>query len=271
FTLARTLTPDLKRVVIAVVATVLALCIPGSPGQIAAITLGGLAGLWWCRTPAGDTAALSGPLVRNLSKRAAVCCLAVLAALLVALPVLTHYTGQPLIALADAFSRAGALVFGGGHVVLPLLQAEPWVASSVAPDALLAGFGAAQAVPGPLFTFAAYLGAIGYPTTPLVAASIALVAVFVPGILLLCGVLPFWNQVRQKPNVAAAIRGASAAVVGLLAAALISPLAAASLTGWAPVTIALGAFAMLMLRLPPWLIVVCGATAGALTGLGATG
>ena len=186
--MARTLTPDVRRALIAVVAAALALLLPGNLGQLAAILVGLAAGLIWCRQT--DVAA-SEPLVVRVSRRLGAACLGVLVVLLAALPVVTALTRNAWFGIADAFTRAGALVFGGGHVVLPLLQAEPAVAGAVSHDQFLAGYGAAQAVPGPLFSFAAYLGFEMQDGWAPLAALLALVAVFLPGLLLLIGVLSF--------------------------------------------------------------------------------
>ncbi|MGI8393055.1 chromate transporter [Leucobacter sp. W1038] len=177
--------------------------------------------------------------------------------------------GSTAIHVADSFYRAGALVFGGGHVVLPLLQSEVVTgnpAGWVTPDAFLAGYGAAQAVPGPLFTFAAYLGALAEPgPAGLVTAAIALVAVFLPGLLLLVGVLPFWNTFRTKRPAQAIMRGANAAVVGILAAALYDPVFVTAIVDPATFALALVCFALLVSwRTPPWVVVLVGAAGGAL-------
>jgi chromate transporter len=159
--------------------------------------------------------------------------------------------------LFDAFYRSGALVFGGGHVVLPLLRdavvAPGWVSS----DAFLAGYGAAQAMPGPLFTFAAYLGAVVGPSpNGVVGAIIALVAIFLPGLLLVSGLLPFWDTFRRRPNAQAAMRGTNAAVVGILGAALYNPVWTSAVTGPADFAIAAAGFVLLTVwRLPPLAVV----------------
>ena len=173
------------------------------------------------------------------------------------------------IALFDSFYRAGSLVFGGGHVVLPLLQAEVVMSGSVSNDAFLAGYGIAQAVPGPLFTFAAYLGAIMEPVpNGIIGSLIALVAIFLPGFLLLTGALPFWDEFRTRPIAQAAMRGANAAVVGILAAALYDPVwTSAILT---PYDFALGLTGFILLtvwKAPPWIIVVLIALGRAVVGL----
>lgn len=264
--MARTLTPDLRRMLIGIVAAMIALFMPGSLGQIAAIGLGIVAGLLVCRSePAAIEEDRHQP--SPVSPRAAMVCLCSLASLLILLPVLAATLASPLLSTADAFTRAGALVFGGGHVVLPLMQAEPAIASAVTPDQFLAGYGAAQAMPGPLFTFAAYLGAVAQPGGGPVTAAVALVAVFLPGLLLLIGVWPFWSRLRSTGSARAAIRGANAAVVGVLAATLAHPLISTGITGPVSLGIAVTCLALLALRVPPWVTVMLGALVGALAAL----
>lgn len=263
--MARTLTPDLRRIGIALLAVAVALLLPGSPGQLTAVLVGVALGVALCRDGGGEGNE-DPPAPERVSRRAAAGSLVALFGLLALLPILAAVTRLPLLAFADAFFRAGALVFGGGHVVLPLLQGEPAIAAGVAPEQFLAGYAAAQAVPGPMFSFAAYLGAVVQPGGGALTAATALVAVFLPGLLLLVGVLPFWNRLRRIPSVAAGVRGANAAVVGLLAAALYSPIGTAGLTGPAPVVIAVCALVLLLLRAPAWLAVLLGAAGGALAG-----
>ncbi len=264
--MARSLTPDRPRAAIAVVAAALALFLAGSAGQVAAIAIGAVAGLLLCRRPSGAT---PRPIRFPVSRRVGVACLVLFATLLVALPLAARATGSDVAALFDAFYRAGALVFGGGHVVLPLLQAEVVDSGWVSSDQFLAGYGAAQAVPGPLFTFAAYLGAVsGVGPGGVVGALIALAAIFLPGFLLLVGVLPFWNGLRARPGAQAAMQGANAAVVGILAAALYQPVFTTAITGPGPFVLALACFVMLVAwRLQPWVVVAAGAAGGALLGV----
>lgn len=231
--MARRLTPDFGRALIAIVAAAVVLLWPGTLGQIVAIAFGVCAGLLFCR----DSVATKGedrPLRSLVSPRVAYACLGVLATLLAVLPLLAAALPFSLFALADAFTRAGALVFGGGHVVLPLLQAEPAIASAVTPEQFLAGYGAAQAMPGPLFSFAAYLGAVAQPGGGVFAALVALISVFLPGLLLLVGVWPFWSRIRSARGAQSAIRGVNAAVVGVLTAALLHAIFAliTTLIGW---------------------------------------
>jgi chromate transporter len=194
--------------------------------------------------------------------------LALFFALLAGLPLLAAGIPSQGLALLDSFYRSGSLVFGGGHVVLPLLQAEVVPPGWVSNDAFLAGYGAAQAVPGPLFTFAAYLGAVMGPwPNGWLGAAICLVAVFMPSFLLVFGALPFWAALRGEPRAQAALRGVNAAVVGLLLAALYRPVWTSAIM--APVDFALAIAAFLALALwkwPPWLVVVLAAVAGGVLG-----
>ena len=264
FGMARSLCPDRTRATIALVAVIAVIALAGSLGQIAAILMGGLAGLWFCRT---DAAALPPVPMVPVSRRAGIAALVIFAVLLILLPLFAAMDpaangGGPL-ALFDAFYRAGALVFGGGHVVLPLLQAfvvEPGWASD---DAFLAGYGAAQAVPGPLFTFAAYLGAIVAPQGfGIAGAAIALAAIFLPGLLLVVAALPFWDAFRRRLTAQAAMRGANAAVVGILGAALYDPVFVSAVRGPADFALALAGFvALVVWKAPPWAVVVACALA----------
>ena len=264
--MAKNLTPDLRRILIGIIAVTLALVVPGNFGQLIAILAGIGAGLLWCRNL---TEADAQPLVLEVSRRVGISCAVVFGLLLAGLPVIVSLTGNAWAGLTDAFYRAGALVFGGGHVVLPLLQGETAVASAVTQDQFLAGYSAAQAVPGPLFTFAAYLGfEMGDGTTAWLTALVALIAVFVPGILLLLAVLPFWNDLRNNVLIRAAMAGANAAVVGILAAALATPVITSGITGIAPLIIALGCFSLLIFaKMPAWVVVLIGAVAGLISGV----
>ena len=221
WTMARSLCPDRARAGIATGAAVLVLVASWSVGQIGAIALGALAGLWLCRARAGTEPERSpASLTVPVSKIAGAVCLAAFAGLLL-MPYL--FSGAGVAAFA-AFYRSGALVFGGGHVVLPLLRDAVVSPGWVTEGSFLAGYGAAQAMPGPLFAFAAYLGAVlPGPVGGVAGAALALLAIFLPGILLLVGVLPFWNTLRARSGAQAALRGINAAVVGLLGAALYDP------------------------------------------------
>lgn len=265
--MARSLTPDAPRAGIAVVAAALALFAPGAVGQLGALAVGVVAGLVLLREAAeqpGETLPSFG-----VPRAVAIGSLVVAAAALIGLPLLAATTGSGLVALADAFFRSGALVFGGGHVVLPLLQAEVVQTGWVSPDVFLAGYGAAQAVPGPLFTFAAYLGAVSSVGPGGVAgAAVALAAIFLPGFLVLVGVLPFWDALRGRPRVRAAMRGANAAVVGILGAALYTPVFTTAVTGPGPFVLALIGFVLLTrFRAPAWVVVIVGAIGGVIAAL----
>jgi len=260
--MARSLCPDRARASIATVALIVQLAAPSSVFQVGTIVAGGLAGWLLCRGE-GDAAAESG--VMPVSRRHGITCLAVFF-LLLALAFVPVAAGP--LGLFDAFYRSGALVFGGGHVVLPLLRdavvAPGWVSDST----FLAGYGAAQAVPGPLFTFAAYLGAAaGIPPGGVAGAAIALVAIFIPGMLCLLGTLPFWHALRARQAARAAMRGTNAAVVGLLGAALYNPVWISAVQGPMDFAIAAAGFVLLVAwRAPPLLVVVLAALARAVLG-----
>lgn len=266
--MARTLTPDLRRIIIAAVALLLVLCVPGTWGQLSAIAVGLIAGAVLCRGLITPRA--SGPAF-GVSRRAGIAALTACVVLLAGLAVGAATTQLLWVQVADAFSRAGALVFGGGHVLLPMLLGDPTIVGQVAPERLLAGYGAAQAVPGPLFTFAAFVGFEMVPDTEgVVIALVALVAVFLPGMLLVIAALPLWSRLQTSPRVGAALLGANAAVVGVLAAALITPIITSTITGLVPLLIALGGFLLLQFgRVPAWAVVLMGALAGCLVaGIG---
>jgi len=256
--MARTLAPDRPRATLAVGAAILALAIPSTWGQIGAIALGGLVGIALLRdTAASDPTSL--PLV--VPRSVALSALAAFFGLLALLPLAASLLGSPALAQVAAFYRAGSLVFGGGHVVLPLLQAEVVPPGWVTNDAFLAGYGAAQAVPGPLFTFAAYLGTVigGWGM-----GLVCLIAIFLPSLLLVVGALPFWEAMRGTALVQAALKGVNAAVVGLLLAALYHPVWTAGIQNARDFAVAMTAFLLLfMWQWPPWLVVVLSAAAGA--------
>jgi chromate transporter len=263
--MARTLTPDRQRATIAIVAAVVALASRTALAQVGLIAVAGLVG-WWLLPPASSRPA--DARVRTLSRRAGAVSLAIFFVLLAALPVVRSLTGNEAVAIFDGFYRAGSLVFGGGHVVLPLLQAEVVPPGWVTNEAFVAGYGAAQAVPGPLFTFAAYLGAAMRPhPNGVLGGTLALVAIFLPGVLLVVGALPFWDLLRVRPGFQSALAGINAAVVGLLLAALYDPVWTSAIGGAADFSLALVAFALLALwKTPPWLVVVFAAAGGAVLG-----
>lgn len=213
--------------------------------------------------PAGHIGAI------HINRRTGTRCLGLFALLLAGLPLLTNFAATPPVQLADGFYRSGALVFGGGHVILPLLETETVGRGWIDANAFLAGYGAAQALPGPLTAFAAYLGAsadTGLP--PLVAGLIALAAIFAPGFLLVAGVLPFWNALADRRWMIGLATGAGAAVVGVLAAALWRPVLAAAILSPADALIALAGLAALLVRTPVWVVVAVVATAGAYFSVG---
>jgi chromate transporter len=259
--MARSLCPDRERATIAVGAAMVVLAIPSAPGQIGAITAGGLIG--WALLRNGPPAREQASLAIHFPRAWSVAALVSFFALLIGLPVLAAAVPSHTLALIDSFYRSGSLVFGGGHVVLPLLQAAVVPPGWMTNDAFLAGYGAAQAVPGPLFTFAAYLGTVmGPPPAGWLGGVICLVAIFLPSFLLLIGVLPFWDKLRRRSGVRSALRGVNAAVVGLLLAALYRPVWTSAILG--PADFAVGILAFLLLTLwavPPWLVVILGAVA----------
>jgi len=256
--MARSLCPDRLRVTIAVAMALFTLAVPSAPGQIAAIVMGALIGWRWIREPPKPIAGtLSFPLPRALALAA----LVVFALLLAILPLAASASGSHLVALVSRFYRAGALVFGGGHVVLPLLQQAVVPPGWIGNGGFLAGYGAAQAVPGPLFTFAAYLGAaMGPPPNGWLGGLICLISIYLPSSLLLIGVLPYWDRLRRVAAVQSASRGVNAAVVGLLLAALYNPVWTSAIDTRGDFAIGIAAFLLLVFwHAPPWLVVLLGA------------
>ncbi|MGJ4940451.1 chromate efflux transporter [Bradyrhizobium sp. HKCCYLS1011] len=264
--MARTLCPDRERASIAVAAALLILFSTQSLVQIGAILLGGLAGLLLCRS---EATVPSGHVEMPVSRTAGLVALAAFFLLLVSLPLLRAATGSSGVALFDAFYRSGALVFGGGHVVLPLLREAFVTPGWLSDDAFLAGYGAAQAVPGPLFTFAAYLGAVVTPEPHgLAGAVLGLVGIFLPGILILLGALPFWDSFRRRAGAQAMMRGVNAAVVGLLGAALYNPVWTSSVHNGRDFGLALVGFVLLTAwRAPPLVVVAISAIGGVLLAM----
>jgi chromate transporter len=259
--MARTLCPDRERASIATIAALVILFSTSSVAQIGAIVLGGVAGLWLCRAaqPSGESH-FSVPV----SRAAALIALAAFIILLVGLPILVRLWPVSGIALFDAFYRSGALVFGGGHVVLPLLREAVVAPGWVGDDVFLTGYGAAQAVPGPLFTFAAYLGAV-VTTSPhgVAGAIIGLLGIFLPGLLILLAALPYWDSFRKRPSAQAMMRGVNASVVGILGAALYNPVWTSSVRTPSDFAIALVGFVLLIAwRAPPLVVVAFSAIAG---------
>jgi len=259
--MARTLWPDRRRAFIGALATVAILYGNSTLAQMSVILLGGIAGLLLCRTPAAVSMA---SVSTGISRRVGLASLSVFVVLLLGLPLARGLGAPREVTVFDAFYRSGALVFGGGHVVLPLLRdafvAPGWVSDS----AFLAGYGAAQAVPGPLFTFAAYLGAVVEPSPRgALGAAVGLVGIFLPGILVLLGTLPFWDILRARAGALGVLRGMNAAVVGLLAAALYTPVWTSAVNGTADFAVVLVGFLSLTVwHAQPILVVLLGALCG---------
>jgi chromate transporter len=263
--MAQSLCPDRPRATIAALALILTALAPTGWGQIAVIILGALAGFFVCRQEPDVAVAAA---VAQVSRRIGIAFAGLYAALLA---LSFAPLGGGAAALAAAFYRSGALVFGGGHVVLPLLRAAVVDPGWVADGAFLAGYGAAQAVPGPLFTFAAYLGVVAdVPPGGLAGAALALVAIFAPGLLLMMAALVFWPELRARNDTRAAMAGVNAAVVGLLASALYSPVWTSAVRGLPDFAVAAAGFvALIVWRAPPLLVVI--ATAAAAIALSLAG
>ncbi|GED68420.1 chromate transporter [Brevibacillus reuszeri] len=255
--MAKKLAPDRSRATIAILAAAATLLWPTAFTQITVIFLAGLLGWSFYRTE--DTPAV--PVIHvPIKSSAAVLCLTLFGGLLIFLPVLNGMLSFSWLAMFDSFYRAGSLVFGGGHVVLPLLEREVLPAGWLTKEQFLAGYGAAQAVPGPLFTFAAYLGAVRNGWT---GAVIATIAIFLPAFLLVAGTLPFWDTLRQKRGVQGTLVGVNAAVVGILLAALYDPIWVSSIQAPADFVLAAILFGLLTFwKAPPWIIVPIGALGG---------
>lgn len=268
--MARTLAPDRPRATIAVVALAIAVLIPTAGGQVTAICCGILIALIWLRQHRPEDDEAQDAFAVPLRRRTGVVLLVLFAVLLALLPVLAATTSTtaagPAVGVADGFYRAGSLVFGGGHVVLPLLDAETVQHGLVTQDDFLAGYGAAQAVPGPLFTFAAYLGAVRTAAPSGVAgAGLALIFIFLPSALLVAGTLPFWEQLRRSPRARRVLAGAGAAVVGLLGAALYNPVFTHGITSAPTLVLAVAAFVALSVwKAPAWSVVAAGSVTGLL-------
>jgi chromate transporter len=268
--MAKTLAPDRDRATLAGAACLICLMEPSSLGQVGAIVLGGIIGIAVLAREARvmlPEAALNVGIPRGF----AIALLVLFFALLLGLPWLAEASGLHLLQVINTFYRAGSLVFGGGHVVLPLLQSAVVPPGWVGQDVFLAGYGVTQAMPGPIFTFAAFLGAVEGPApNGWMGAVVATVAIFFSSFLLVGGLLPFWDTLRNRRAVRAAMRGVNASVVGVLLAALFNPIWIGSVHGSADFAVALVAFLMLMFwAVPPWLVVVFGAVAG--WDLGAAG
>ncbi|MEW9053932.1 MAG: chromate transporter [Neobacillus sp.] len=260
--MAQKLTPDLNRKAIALFALIVVLLWQTAFTQVGVILISALAGFLLYRNQADED---SSRMHFPISRRFATICLVLFFGLLVLLPILREVTALNWIAMFDSFYRSGSLVFGGGHVVLPLLEREFVPTGFLSEEAFLAGYGAAQAVPGPLFTFAAYIGAV---MNGWLGGLLATIAIFLPAFLLILGSLPFWDTLRRNPKIKGALMGINAAVVGILIAAFYHPIWASSIL--APIDFAFAAvlFSMLVYwKLPPWTIVLLGAIGGWLLNL----
>lgn len=259
--MARSLCPDRPRAAMAILAALLTLALPSAFGQVSAILLAGLMGRWLLNVPA---AGAHESHVYPVSHKAGVAALVLFALALAGLPLWVAASGSSTLAMLEGVYRSGALVFGGGHVVLPLLQATVVPNGFVDNADFLAGYGAAQAVPGPLFTFAAYLGAVAdWPLQGAVGGLLLTAVIFLPGALLLIGALPFWQSVRNLPGIQATMAGINAGVVGLLLSALYDPVWTSAIHGKGDFALALSAFALLVFgRMPPALVVLLAGLAG---------
>lgn len=276
--MAHKLTPDKPRLTVAVLSALAVLCVPTIWAQLAVMVMAAVVGWWQLqpRLPSSDPTPQASVLGKASAKqtRLAMGWLLVFGGLLIGLPLLQQYfahqdfVNQSMaahgLAVFDAFYRTGALVFGGGHVVLPLLQAQTVAMGWVDNATFLAGYGAAQAVPGPLFTFAAFLGAsMSQPPNGWQGSLLALVAIFLPSFLLVLGVLPVWQRLRTNHTLQAALLGVNAAVVGVLLAALYNPVWVSAVGSVQDFAVVLFAIAALMIwRLPVWMVVIGCALAG---------
>src|SRR5262245_1597212 len=259
--MARTLCPDRERATLAILTAIVALAWPTAAGQVLPIAAAGFVG-WWFFPPENAPSALH--IRVPISQRIGIVSWIMFFGLLLVLPLIRQVISSQTLAMFDSFYRAGALVFGGGHVVLPLLQAGVVAPGWVTNEQFVAGYGAAQAVPGPLFTFSAYLGFVMQPDpNGLPGAVLALIAIFLPGILMTAGSLPFWDLLRTRASFQSAIRGVNAAVVGLLLAAFYNPVWTSAIFKPVDLGLALLSFGLLAFwKLPPWLVVVLTAVGG---------
>lgn len=259
--MARSLCPDRERATIAILASILTLAWPTAVGQLLSIAVAGLAGL--IIFPGAASSAPS-QMRFPIGKKTGIAAWSIFFALLIGLPLLRQIQPGHALEVFDSFFRVGSLVFGGGHVVLPLLQAEVVGPGWITNEQFVAGYGAAQAVPGPLFTFSAYLGAVmGPEPNGWTGAMLALAAIFFPSFLLIAGALPFWDVLRTVPVFQSALKGINAAVVGLLLTALYKPVWTSAIYSPADLGLGLLAFGLLMYwKTPPWLVVVLTAVGG---------
>jgi chromate transporter len=261
--MARQFCPDRTRQTMAILATLVMLTWQTGLAQVLLIVVAGLVG--WRIIEAGE-ADISVPMREPIPRRLGIAALSLFGVLLLGLPILRQIIGNYTLALFTSFYRVGSLVFGGGHVVLPLLQSAVVPPGWVSNTQFFAGYGAAQAVPGPLFTFSAYLGTVAGPSPHgWIGGLIALAGIFLPAFLLVIGVMPFWNLIRVRPGFQSALRGVNAAVVGLLLAALYNPVWTSAIKGRADFGLAVVAYGLLALwKLPPWVVVIVGAIGGTL-------
>ncbi len=259
--MSRTLCPDWPRRTLAVAGAAIVLWLPFAWSQVLVIAVGGMIG--WLAFRAADSAPQVAPTV--IDRRAGTVCLVVFFLLLGLLPLLAQTTASPWLEIFDRFYRAGSLVFGGGHVILPLLEREVVAPGWLTHDQFLAGYGAAQAVPGPLFTLSGYLGAVmAHGPGGVLGGVWALLAIFLPAFLLVAGALPFWQKLRHQSAAQAALRGTNAAVVGVLLAAFYHPVWTSGITGGRSLGLAAGALgALLSQKIPVWCVVLGCAAAGA--------
>ncbi|MGM0845582.1 MAG: chromate efflux transporter [Bacillota bacterium] len=260
--MSQKLTPDLSRKTLALLALVVTLLWQSAFSQVAVILAAGLAGFLLFKHHEDSK---GSELKVPISKRFAIVCLTLFFGLLVFLPLVREATALNWVAMFDSFYRSGSLVFGGGHVVLPLLEREFVPTGWMSEEAFLAGYGAAQAVPGPLFTFAAYLGAVmnGWQ-----GGLIATIAIFLPAFLLIFGTLPFWDSLRRNPKIKGALMGVNAAVIGILISAFYHPIWTSSILTSIDFALAAVLFGMLVYwKLPPWVVVLTGAIGGWLIGM----
>jgi chromate transporter len=263
--MARTLAPDRERATLAVIAAVIMLAVARPEVQVLVILAGAVIG-WIAIRPPENAPAAGARLPRVGGTRFATLLLALFAAILIASPIANALVESQWLSVFDAFYRTGSLIFGGGHVVLPLLQSEVVPSGWVTIDEFTAGYGAAQAVPGPLLSFAAFLGAAAeQQPNGWLGGSWGLLAIFFPSFLLVWGTLPFWNLLRTIEGVQSALRGIGATVVGILLAALYDPVWTSAIFEPADLAVALAAFGLLAVwRLPPWGVVIFCAAGGQL-------
>jgi len=263
--MARALCPDRERATIAILASIATLAWPTAIGQLISIAVAGFVGLMIFSETAPS---LHSRMRFPIGKRTGIVAWLILFGLLLGLPLLRQMAPSHGLEVFDSFFRVGSLVFGGGHVVLPLLQSEVVSPGWVTNEQFVAGYGAAQAVPGPLFTFSAYLGALMRPEpNGWIGALLALVAIFLPSFLLIAGALPFWDLLRTVPLFQSALKGINAAVVGLLLSALYTPVWTSAIHAPLDFGLALVALGLLMAwQCPPWLIVVLTAVGGEIIG-----